>query len=452
MNEKFINYFKDNFFDNNEDLKVFLQSLHKNIKKSIRVNTNKILVLELLKRLKKYWYEIIPTFNDKVFYVERWENYSNIEKRLGFSLEHLLGYFYIQELWASSSVFYLADWKIDNWEFLILDMASSPGGKTTQLSEYYPNSFIVANEFSSDRTPQLISNIERMGAQNIWVTCYNGQFIGRMTETFDKILLDAPCSGEGIGFKSENTLKYWNIKNVTKIGDLQQKLFEAGLNSLKIWWEMLYSTCTMNKIENEWIIENALKKYPESFRIVFQKRFWPHIDETGWFFVCKIKKLKSIDYKTKLKPELSNTEIKNLTLNEKKILDKFSETSGLDLSGFEIFKYKEEVLIIRKTSAINKIRDRLYFIKFWQKIGKIEKWSFTPNYYIWRDFNLPKIPVYIIKDDLELDNYLRWAQIWENITDEITQIKYDNLNIWLWFLDKTTLKIKNLFPIWWRRK
>ncbi|HBA45081.1 TPA: hypothetical protein DEG21_05255 [Patescibacteria group bacterium] len=55
-----------------------------------------------------------------------------------------------------------------------------------------------------------------------------------MTETFDKILLDAPCSGEGIGFKSENTLKYWNIKNVTKIGDLQQKLFEAGLNSLKI--------------------------------------------------------------------------------------------------------------------------------------------------------------------------------------------------------------------------
>ncbi|MCK9272220.1 RsmB/NOP family class I SAM-dependent RNA methyltransferase [Candidatus Gracilibacteria bacterium] len=452
MNEKFINYFKDNFFDNNEDLKVFLQSLHKHIKKSIRVNTNKISVSELLKRLKKYGYETITTFNDKVFYVERGENYSNIEKRLGFSLEHLFGYFYIQELGASSSVFYLADGKIDNKEFLILDMASSPGGKTTQLGEYYPNSFIVANEISRDRTPQLISNIERMGSQNIGVTCYNGQFIGRMTETFDKILLDAPCSGEGIVFKSEDTLKYWNIKNVTKIGSLQQKLFEAGLNSLKIGGEMLYSTCTMNKIENEGIIENALKKYPESFRVVFQKRFWPHIDETGGFFVCKIVKLKSIDYKINEKPELSNTEIKNLTLNEKKILDKFCDISGLDLSGFEIFKYIDEVLILKKSEAINKIKDRLYFIKFGQKIGKIEKGNFTPNYYIGRDFELPKIRSYIIKDDLELDNYLRGAQIGENITDEVIQIKYDNLNIGLGTLDKNTLKIKNLFPIGWRRK
>lgn len=452
MNEKFINYFRENFFDDNEKLKVFLGSLHKNIKKSIRVNTNKIDVKELLKRLKKYWYETIPTFNDKVFYIERWENYSNIEKRLGFSLEHLLGYFYIQELWASSSVFYLADSKIDNSDYLILDMASSPGGKTTQLGEYYPNSFIVANEISRDRTPQLISNIERMWSDNIWVTCYNGQFIGRLTETFDKILLDAPCSGEGIGFKSEDTLKYWNIKNVVKIWALQQKLFEAGLNALKVWWEMLYSTCTMNKIENEGIMLNALKKYPGSFKIVFQKRFWPHIDETGWFFVCKITKLKSIDYKINEKAELSNSEIKNLTLNEQKILDKFCENSWLDLFNFEIFKYKDEVLILKKSEAINKIKDRLYFIKFWKKIGKIEKWQFTPNYYIWRDFPLPKIPAYIIKDDLELNNYLRWAPIWDNINEEIIQIKYDDLNIWLGFLDKTTSKIKNIFPISWRRK
>ncbi len=452
MNEKFKLYFKTNFFKDQIELDKFLSSLTKHLVKTIRINTNKTSVINLKKRLEKLNYKLSNTFINNVFYTERAENFDELEKRLWFSIEHLIWLFYIQELWASSSVYFLSNWKIDKKEHLILDMASSPGWKTTQLSEYYPNSFIVANEFDKNRTPQLISNIERMWSDNIWITCYNWQFIWRLTETFDKVLLDAPCSGEWIGFKSAESLKYWNIKNVKKISELQKKLFESGLNALKIWWEMLYSTCTMNKIENEQIIDEILKKHPWSFKIIFQKRFWPHIDETWWFFVCKIQKLKSISYHFTPKKELFNTEIKSLEKHEEKILDIFCNKNGLNLENYLIFKYKNEMLALKKQDVYEKIKNRIYFFKLWKKIWKIEWNRFVPNYYVWRDFELEKVFKYKIKDSQELDNYLRWQEIWENIKENLIQIQFEGLNIWLGTLNKETWKIRNLFPTWWMRR
>ncbi|MBP8016820.1 hypothetical protein KAZ01_02320 [Candidatus Gracilibacteria bacterium] len=452
MNEKFKLYFKTNFFKDQIELDKFLSSLTKHLVKTIRINTNKTSVINLKKRLEKLNYKLSNTFINNVFYTERAENFDELEKRLGFSIEHLIGLFYIQELGASSSVYFLSNGKIDKKEHLILDMASSPGGKTTQLSEYYPNSFIVANEFDKNRTPQLISNIERMGSDNIGITCYNGQFIGRLTETFDKVLLDAPCSGEGIGFKSAESLKYWNIKNVKKISELQKKLFESGLNALKIGGEMLYSTCTMNKIENEQIIDEILKKHPGSFKIIFQKRFWPHIDETGGFFVCKIQKLKSISYHFTPKKELFNTEIKSLEKHEEKILDIFCNKNGLNLENYLIFKYKNEMLALKKQDVYEKIKNRIYFFKLGKKIGKIEGNRFVPNYYVGRDFELEKVFKYKIKDSQELDNYLRGQEIGENIKENLIQIQFEGLNIGLGTLNKETGKIRNLFPTGWMRR
>ncbi|MDD2487364.1 MAG: hypothetical protein PHS92_03270 [Candidatus Gracilibacteria bacterium] len=451
MNEKFIEYFRKNFFENEDELKIFLSSLSKHLKKTIRVNTNKIGSDELVERMKNLGYDLNPTFSKNVFYIERGENFDEIERRLGFSLEHLMGYFYIQELGASSSVFYLSDGVVDKKPYLILDMASSPGGKTTQLAEFYPNSFIVANEFSRDRTAQLIANIERMGNENIGITCYNGQFIGRLTETFDKILLDAPCSGEGIGFKAIETLRYWNLKNVKKIADLQEKLFESGLNALKVGGEMLYSTCTMNKIEDEGVVGNIMNKYPGSFEISFEKRFWPHIDNTGGFFVCRIKKLSSIDYRFSPKFELCNEDIKELSNNDRRIIEKFSKEKGLDLENHSLLNYKGEILAMKSGNSYKEIQKRLYFIRLGKKIGKIEKGEFTPNYYLGRDFELAKVQKYDIKDQMELDNFLRGMEIGENLKDGIVQIRFDNINIGLGFASNSG-RIKNIFPKLWLRK
>ena len=196
MNQAFSTYFRETFFPDQKDFENFVACLTKPIRRSIRVNTTKTSVQELKSRLEKQGYILTPTFNPTIFYVERGEDFIPMDTRLGYSIEHLSGLFYIQELGASSSVHYLTDGTVHEDPFLILDMASSPGGKTTQLAEHYPNAFIVANDASNDRIAQLISNIERMGHTNIGITHYPGAYFGRFSEAFDRVLLDAPCSGE----------------------------------------------------------------------------------------------------------------------------------------------------------------------------------------------------------------------------------------------------------------
>ena len=98
--------------------------------------------------------------------MDRRADFDPLERRLGFSMDHLLGNFYIQELAAAHPVDILANSQISEENLLILDVAASPGGKTTQLAEYYPNSFIIANEPTRERLPQLLQNLERMGSSN----------------------------------------------------------------------------------------------------------------------------------------------------------------------------------------------------------------------------------------------------------------------------------------------
>lgn len=458
MNSRFIEYFRDNFFTEQEELNKFINSLTKKLTKTLRINTTKIPISELKLKLSFLWYNLRPTFQKNVFYVEKSDDFDWLERRLGFSLEHLLWYFYIQELWASSSVYYLSDWKIDNSNYLILDMASSPWWKTTQLAEYYPNSFIVANEFDKNRTPQLIANIERMWISSYWITNYNWQFLWRQQEVFDRVLLDAPCSWEWTWFKSLDALKYRNIKNVKQISELQKKLIEAWFNTLKIGWEMLYSTCTMNKIENEWVIEFLAAKHPWSFEIKLEKRFWPHIDETWWFYVCKIKKIKSINYKSSNKPNLPNEKIIKLSKKDEEIINNFLGEIWLKRENFYLLKYWDKILSIwDKSPSIpyKIISDKLFFFKLWKEIGNIIKSEFIPNYVIWKDYWELAIKKYIIKDEQELDNYLRgfeiWKNLWKNNTNNFIQIFYKDASIWLWEINEQW-NIKNWFPKIWMRK
>ncbi len=113
-------------------------------------------------------------------------------------------------------------------------MSAAPGGKSTQLSEYYPNSIIIANEIDKTRLRALEENIDRMGATNILVTNYDGRHFKNTPEMFDKILLDAPCSGEGTSFKTEEALRFWNMKNIETISRLQIQLLESALVALKV--------------------------------------------------------------------------------------------------------------------------------------------------------------------------------------------------------------------------
>lgn len=448
-NQRFIEYFRENFFKDNEiELKDFLENIAKDLSKTMRINTNKISVSDFLKFIELYdGFELEKTAILNIFYTKKIES---AKYALGNTISHLLWMTYIQELRASYSVYELSGWKVDTEKYTILDMAASPGGKTTQLAEYYPNSVIVANEFTQNRITQLISNLERIGWNNFCVTNYNWVFFRDLPERFDKVLIDAPCSGEWIGFKAIETIKHWNIKKIKWLSGLQENLLERALVSAKVWWEILYSTCTLNKLENEWVIEYIEKKYPDSFKITYSKRFWPHIEKSGWFFVAKIEKLQSIETNFKKREAKNNKEIKKIDKASLEALSRFQKKYDLDLWDSELYVYKSDILAIKRNPNFGELINYLYLTRLGQRIGNIVNGEFVANYYLARDYELKNAKKIEILTTDDVYDYLKWKEIETSLEledKEYVVITYKNLKIWGWYYIEW--KIKNMFPKEW---
>lgn len=199
---------------------------------------------------------------------------------LGNTLEHQAGWFYIQEV-AAAHPPYLLKQQIKNQPDKILDMCAAPGGKTTQLADYFPESLIIANEVNRTRTPQLFENLDRMGYDNIAVVSCDGRFFQNFPDFFDAVLLDAPCSGEGTAFRDSSVIDHWHEKNIDRIAKLQKQLIETAETVTAPGGTLSYSTCTLNVMENEEVIDSRMQKESTSLVELFRKRFWPHIEHTG---------------------------------------------------------------------------------------------------------------------------------------------------------------------------
>ena len=447
----FAEYFRETFFaEKPEEFESFMKNITKPLPKTIRINTNRISLADFKTRAGANNWQLTWTPNPTVFRIDR----DDTSMPLGHTLEHLLGYFYIQELSASMSVHYLTNGEIDREPYTILDMAASPGGKTTQLSEHFPNAFIVGNEPARDRTAQIVSNVERMGKGNIALSNYDGIFFGELEETFDRVLLDAPCSGEGIGFKAGEALKFWNIKNIKKIARLQEKLLDAGFRALKTGGEMLYSTCTLNNIENEGVVNAIRAKYPESFEVLFEKRFWPHLEETGGFFVCRIRKNAPIEQSEdqhRIYTAGSNKEIISLDKNDYTLIERFENLSGADFSWYYLFRFKRDILAIEKHASIKPLMEQIFFIRLGKRIGRIEDGTLTPDNRLGRDFALPRLPTYTIPSAEELDHYLRREEIGNDLSEWYYQTEFSGLGVSLECANKKSGKLGNTFPREWMR-
>ena len=307
------------------DAKKFFEISYTKTPVSIRVNTLKIGVDELKKRLENYGWKIRQPFDEfpEVMIVD-----SKLEPgELGKTKEHLLGYYYVQEI---SSMLPMIALKPKAGE-MILDLCASPGSKTTQAAAMMGNSgTIIANEISMGRIGILNSNLERCGVMNAIVTRKEGvalcnRFLKKSQIRFDKILVDAPCSGEGTLRKSPKTFLMWNPNMIKKIAGTQRKLAEAAFKLLKVGGEMIYSTCTLAPEEDEMIVNHLIENFdveveplldskhqtgrgiglPLKFRCGVTGwdgvsldescerclRLYPQDNDTDGFFVCKIRKL-----------------------------------------------------------------------------------------------------------------------------------------------------------------
>ena len=303
--------FKEKFIERYEKLTNFEEFKNYSLsflRRSIRVNTIKISINDLKKRLEENWnLEQIPWCKEG-FYIEHIKK----ERRdIGNLIEHSLGYFYTQEAASMIPPLVLEPEESDT----ILDMAASPGSKTTQIAALMNNKgILVANDISSARMKPLSLNVQRCGITNCIVTMMYGQRFRNFE--FDKILLDAPCSGTGTIRKSLKTLRIWNPLMVQRLAHTQKSLIEIAFSNLKPGGTLVYSTCSNEPEENEAVIDFLVNKY-ENARIEQIKlsnikrsdpilnfensnyneniknclRIWPQDNDTEGFFVAKIKKL-----------------------------------------------------------------------------------------------------------------------------------------------------------------
>ena len=287
----------------------FVAACQRPLRRSIRVNTLKISVGAFLDLVSPYGWQLTPVpWCEEGFWIERDDEES---LPLGSTAEHLSGLFYIQE--ASSMLPVAALFADGNQPERVMDVAAAPGSKTTQIAARMNNrGAILANEFSASRVKVLHANISRCGIHNVALTHFDGRVFGAaLPEAFDAILLDAPCSGEGVVRKDPDALKNWSVESNLEIAATQRELIDSAFHALRPGGTLVYSTCTLNRDENEDVCLWLKQRYadaveflpldtlfdsashaatPEGFLHVF-----PQIYDCEGFFVARLRKTRAVD-------------------------------------------------------------------------------------------------------------------------------------------------------------
>ena len=187
-------------------------------------------------------------------------NWGYYGKVSGKSPEHVTGLVYSQEP-AAQMVAQIAH---PRECMKVLDLAAAPGGKSTHLLSYLNNTgLLVSNEINNKRSKILVENIERFGARNVLVTNESAERLAKVFSSFfDLIVLDAPCSGEGMFRKQPDAMDYWSLDYPAQCAALQREILEDAVKMLANGGELVYSTCTWAPEENEEIVAWLLDEFP----------------------------------------------------------------------------------------------------------------------------------------------------------------------------------------------
>lgn len=256
-----------------EEREAFFAAYEEPPVKGVRVNTLKISPEEYLK-ISPFPLEQTTWAKDGF--------YTNAEK-LGAHPHHFAGLLYSQEPSAMSVAPKL---EAKEGEF-ILDLCSAPGGKGTQLAAAMRGKgVIVLNEPIFSRAQILSSNVERTGVRNaVVLNEYPETLAAVFTDCFDKILVDAPCSGEGMFRKNEKeAIEEWSAENVALCAKRQKNILDCAAKMLKKGGRLVYSTCTFSEEEDEWQVRDFLETHAD-FCLIEQKKTLPHrVRGEGHFF------------------------------------------------------------------------------------------------------------------------------------------------------------------------
>lgn len=325
----------------------------------LRVNTLKMTKDKLLS-LNLYSLQEIPWTNEGFYYDES-------IYRPGKNPLHEAGAYYLQEPSAMSVVP-----KLDVQEGeKILDMCAAPGGKSTYiLSKLNNTGLLVSNEINPIRIKALGENLERFGAKNCIITNTDSRSLRKVFEGyFDKIVIDAPCSGQGMFRKDEVAISDWSYAKVLECQSIQREIIRDGYHMLKEGGILVYSTCTFAKEENEIIIEEFLEEYTNA-KLIEMERLWPHKIKGEGHFVAKIQKLEEDRCSTKdLKIKKLDKEVKDYRDFEKKFLN-IKLDNRFELRGENLYLLPDELPDIKK----------LKVLRYGLHLGMLKKNRFEPSH------------------------------------------------------------------------
>ena len=279
--EKFMENMKKQLPEN--EWEAFFACYEKTPYKGVRLNPLKGGVYAL-KGLLPFLGEPIP-WEENGFYTQA--------EKLGGSPFHFAGAFYSQEPSAMSAAPLL---DVQPGE-KVLDLCSAPGGKGTQMAcKMQGQGIAVLNEPIFSRAKILSSNVERMGIKNAVVTSEMPETLSKtFVEYFDKILVDAPCSGEGMFRKNaEEALSEWSEENVALCAERQKHILSHATKMLKKGGRLVYSTCTFAYEEDEGQVCDYLLTHPE-MRLIKQEKLYPHKVRGEGHFVALFEKTESTE-------------------------------------------------------------------------------------------------------------------------------------------------------------
>lgn len=230
----------------------YLESFEEKRLYGLRVNTMKISVEDFL-RISPFELTPVPWIDNGFYYKE--------EDKPAKHPYYFAGLYYIQEPSAMTPAHVLP---IDEGD-VVFDMCAAPGGKSTELgAKLNQTGLLVTNDISNSRAKALLKNVEVFGIPNLCVLSEDPKKIAdRFTGCFDKVLIDAPCSGEGMFRKDNKLIKSWEKTGPEFYSEIQQSIILIGADMLKPGGKMLFSTCTFSKLEDEESIRHLLRNRPE---------------------------------------------------------------------------------------------------------------------------------------------------------------------------------------------
>lgn len=435
------------------DAEAFFKALQEDAPTSIRFNPSKTNAEEI-QTLFENNLENVP-WTETGFYLHNRPNFTLLPALHG-------GHFYVQE--ASSMLLEQAiiQTKLNQPKLTLLDACAAPGGKSNHLlSLLSRDALLISNEVIKSRASVLHENITKWGYGNVVITNSDPVIFGQTEGWLDAIIVDAPCSGEGLFRKDKHASEEWSVNNAQLCAQRQTRILEDLWPALKENGLLIYSTCTYNPDENENNLTRFIKNNDaERIELNLQNvggievvktegitgyYCFPHLVKGEGFFLSVLRK-KTTTSHTKLKSKKSV--FTSLEKKHTNVKDWIKDSSTL-------FQYKDQILAlpIDHLSTIDFLTQHAYLVSCGLMMGEIKQNKVIPSHALALSIALKENAFPFI--DLEKEEsllFLRKDQFNHNSIDQAENgfniVRYQNVQ--LGFINKISNRYNNLYPSEWR--